>query len=98
MSHYWIELTASLERTLNYAHTGNARVLTKGLMDPLWLSLSVIHDGLPSISKLVVPSALVVNQVDIHTSGRLANQVRGATDVEQKSHLVNFGDEHYQVR
>lgn len=97
MSHYWIELTASLERTLNYAHTGNARVLTKGLMDPLWLSLSVIHDGLPSISKLVVPSALVVNQVDI----RLVDWPTKSGEplmASKKSHLVNYGDEHYQVR
>ena len=63
--HYWIELTAALEQVLNYAHTGNPKVLTKGLMDPLWLSLSSIHDGLPSLSSIIVPTPLSKTQVDI---------------------------------
>lgn len=53
VAHYWVELTSALERSLNYAHTGNAKVLTKGVMDPLWLSLSSVLDGMPSISPIV---------------------------------------------
>lgn len=63
--HYWIEAIASLERTLNYYHIGNAAVLTKGLMDPVWLSLSVIHDGLASISSLLVLSSVELVPIDI---------------------------------
>lgn len=46
-----LETMAMLERVLNYAHTGSARVLTRTLMDRAWLSLSVVNDGLPCISK-----------------------------------------------
>ncbi|KAG2030241.1 hypothetical protein BDR03DRAFT_1017336 [Suillus americanus] len=49
-----IEFTSMIERALNFSHTGNARVLSRRLMDRAWISLSIIHDGLPSISDTFV--------------------------------------------
>ncbi|TFK59308.1 hypothetical protein BDN72DRAFT_865263, partial [Pluteus cervinus] len=42
-----VELTAVLERTLAYAHTGNAKVLSTRLMAPLWILTSLLEQGLP---------------------------------------------------
>ena len=39
-----------LERALNFAHTGNTRVLSRRLMDHFWLSMGIVYDGVPSIS------------------------------------------------
>ena len=94
--HYWIEIVASLERALNYAHTGNCKVLTKGLMDPLWLSLSLVHDGLPSVSPIIVPSAMFGEQVDIR---RVDWPTRGSQPMvsSKKAQIVNYGIDHYKV-
>ncbi len=48
------ELISIVERALNYAHTGNAKVLCRPLMDPFWVSLGIIYDGFPSLSSLAV--------------------------------------------
>lgn len=45
-----IETTAMFEHILNFAHTGNARVLIRNLMDRAWLSLGCLADGMPCIS------------------------------------------------
>lgn len=51
---YEIELMAMLERTLNYAHTGSARVISRKVMVPHFLGLSVLHDGLPCLNPRLV--------------------------------------------
>lgn len=51
--HHWVELTAALECALNYAHTGSTKILTRALMDPLWLGPSLIHNGLPTLSSII---------------------------------------------
>lgn len=45
-----LELTAALERSLNFAHTGNTRVLIKSVMEPLWMSLGILTDGFPALN------------------------------------------------
>ncbi|KAH0826434.1 hypothetical protein J3R83DRAFT_5416 [Lanmaoa asiatica] len=45
-----LETIAMLEHTLNYGHTGSVCVLTHALMDRAWLGLSVLNNGLPSIT------------------------------------------------
>jgi hypothetical protein len=39
---YVLELCSALECTLNYMHTRNAKVLSTGLMKPLWLVNSLL--------------------------------------------------------
>ena len=61
-----LETVAMLERVLNYAHTGSARVLTRALMDRAWLSLSVVNDGLPCISpSFIQPGALTSGLIHV---------------------------------
>lgn len=47
---YRIELIAVLERTIRYLYTGAARGLSRKVMDPLWLSRSLLIDGLPAFN------------------------------------------------
>ncbi|KIM61774.1 hypothetical protein SCLCIDRAFT_9343 [Scleroderma citrinum Foug A] len=43
--HHWVELTAALECS--------TKILTRALMDPLWLGPSLIHNGLPTLSSII---------------------------------------------
>lgn len=49
----YVELTAVLERTLAFAHTGNMRMLTRSLMDRLWLSKGLVDQGFPALSDIL---------------------------------------------
>ncbi|KAF9236599.1 hypothetical protein BU15DRAFT_63863 [Melanogaster broomeanus] len=92
---YFIELTSALERTLNYAHTGNSKVLTKGLMDPLWLSQGLLYDGLPSLSPLVKTGTLGdirIEEMDWPVTSKSYPQMSS-----QRSILINYGQELLQV-
>ncbi|TFK81545.1 hypothetical protein K466DRAFT_568959, partial [Polyporus arcularius HHB13444] len=39
----WVELIAVLERCFNFAHTGAAEVLARGLMDCIWTSRAIVQ-------------------------------------------------------
>lgn len=94
-----LETMAILERTLNYGHTGSTRVLTKTLMDRMWLGLSVVKDGLPSIADWFISSgALAAGMVSIqkdlwpvHTRTRLP------LTASQRSQELTYGKGHYIV-
>lgn len=94
--HYWIEVTAALERTLNYCHTGNAKVITKGLMDPLWLSLSLTHDGLPSISTMLVLNPITLKPLDIRMEEWPMKKGEPRISSE-RSQIINYGQEFFEV-
>lgn len=49
-SHLVHEAIAVFERALNYCHTGNTKVLSTSVMNPLWVSLSLLQDGLPAVN------------------------------------------------
>ena len=65
-SPYWVEIMAVLERVLNYAHTGNARVLSRALLGPMWPYYSLPDTGFPAFSRLltITPDAAQVNVVN----------------------------------
>lgn len=94
-----IETVSILERSINYAHTGAARVLTRGLMDVSWLSLGIIFDGLPTLSKhfashpgLVSGSlTLLPESWPVYTSNN-----RPLTS-SRRVQLCNYGERHYEV-
>ncbi|KAI9456721.1 hypothetical protein HD554DRAFT_2177974 [Boletus coccyginus] len=66
---YIVELVAMLERVLNFAHTGNAQVLVRGLMDRAWLSLGCLIDGCPCVSDdFIGHQSLGTNRIVYHTS------------------------------
>lgn len=51
---YDVEIMSVFERTINFAHTGSARVLATTLMNPLWVGLSLIDHGTPTFRDLLV--------------------------------------------
>jgi hypothetical protein len=48
---YFVELASSLERALAFATTGNAKLLHRGTMEPLFLSTGIISNGFPAIHR-----------------------------------------------
>lgn len=95
-----LETMAMLERTLNYAHTGSARVLTRTLMDRAWLSISVVKDGLPCISNTFIqPGSLASGMVSIRQD---TWPVHPGTQMpltsSQRSQELTYGKPHYAVR
>jgi hypothetical protein len=95
---YAIEVVACLERALNFAHTGNAKVLQKTLMDPLFLSKGIVDTGLPVLSD-------IVNLGLISQSKPRIDAVLWPTDRRQrplvgsiKSHRFRYGQQQAAVR
>jgi len=54
MDLFELETMAMLKPVLNYMHTGGVCMLTRMLMDHVWLGLSVVNDRLPCISSLFI--------------------------------------------
>lgn len=50
---YVIEVTAMLERALNYMHTGNPKVIHSTTMNPLFIGLSIVDCGTPYFSTVI---------------------------------------------
>ena len=53
VSPYMVEFISVLERTLNYAHTGNTGCIATTLMNPLWVGMSLIEHGSPTFRDIV---------------------------------------------
>lgn len=94
-----IETVSILERTLNYAHTGSAKVLTRGLMDVSWLSLGVIFDGLPTLSNnFASHPALVSGSLTLLTESWPVYISNGRPLISSRRvQLYNYGEQHYEV-
>ncbi|KAG6371988.1 hypothetical protein JVT61DRAFT_9006 [Boletus reticuloceps] len=92
-----LETMAMLERALNYAHTGSARVLTRMLMDRAWLSLSVVNDGLPCISNSFIQAGSLSS--GLVTIRREMWPVHPATQIpltaSQRSQELTYGKPHF---
>jgi hypothetical protein len=52
-----VEICSVAERALNYMHTGNAAVIATSVMNPLWIGMSIIQDGLPCFNPKYVVTA-----------------------------------------
>ena len=97
--HHWVELIAALERALNYAHTGNTKVVTKALMNPLWLAPALIRDGLPSLSSVVCNLGCWDRSIDIHIpSWPSAERTSRPHLASRRSFLYNYDEDQLTVR
>lgn len=92
-------MSSALERTAAYAYTGNAKVLSSGVMGPLFLSRGLVEDGMPVLSKAMYELPLQnVTPLIIHphtwplTAGR-----RRPAICSKKSHILTYSDAHYMV-
>jgi hypothetical protein len=57
-SPYLVEVIALLERALAYGYTGSAKVISRGLMEPLFTSRSLVLHGFPTINRSVVQASI----------------------------------------
>jgi hypothetical protein len=95
-----IEICASLERALAYAHTGNAKVMSAGVMRPLWLIRSLLDQGLPTLSPML--------RIVTETTGTLPVAVSPAqwptvtrfnvpATASKRTQMLTYSLEHYEV-
>ena len=90
-----VELCSSAERALNFMHTGNVAVIATSAMNPLWIGLSLIHDGLPCFNTSIVPtlgSSILVNKREWPCNSR--HQPRSASQCAQ---IRTYSEGHFNV-
>lgn len=94
-----IEVLSMLERTLNYAHTGNAAVLCKKLMDRSWLSLGLIKDGFPCLSDaFLAHGGLLLGELTVHSTGwPIDLKTHRPLTSSKRSQQLTYGDAFYEV-
>jgi len=94
-----IEVVSMLEHTLNYAHTGNAAVLCKKLMDRSWLSLGLLADGFPALSDAFIAlGALSMEQLVVQSdSWPVDSQACCPLTSSKRSQQLTYGKAHYEV-
>lgn len=91
VSPYAVELCCALERTLAYAYTGNAKVLSKSLLDPLFLSRSLLYHGLPTINTNII-KILATNHHRVVINCKFwPSGVNGPLTCSQGSHQMRYG-------
>jgi hypothetical protein len=98
-SPHQVELCSAVERSIAYAHTGNAKVIATSLMGPLWLSHSLLNDGLPTLSRDIVRIISGDSvEVLIHTHlWPINGQYKIPVIASKKSQILTYGLEHYTV-
>ena len=94
-----VEIVAVLERTLNFAHTGAARVLQRTLMDRTFLSLGLIFDGFPMLSDDFVSHNELMNE-KFHVRKEhwpIHQSTNKPLMLSQRVQTLTYGEAHYQV-
>lgn len=92
-----VELVALLERTLAYAHTGNAKVLSRGLMRRLWLLTSLLEQGLPVLAPEVKIHLGSTYPVSLYLKYWPTNENGIPLCASTKVQELTYGEQHYQV-
>ena len=90
-----VEFCASLERALNFMHTGNAAVIATSLMNPLWIGLGIIQDGLPCINTKLIPAFLSTLIIDDEVWPY--NDKQQPKSASKGSQFRNYGEAHFNV-
>jgi hypothetical protein len=90
-----VELCSALERALNFMHTGNVSVIATSAMNPLWIGLSVIHDGHPCINPAIVPT--FTSSVLVNASRWPRNKSGQVTSASKGSQIRTYGPGHFNV-
>jgi hypothetical protein len=90
-----VELCACVERALNYMHTGNAAVISTTLMNPLWIGMSIVQDGLPCLNHTIIPAqSRTCMVIDYKWPHNDKLQPKSASRVSQ---IRNYGEGHFNV-
>ncbi|KAG9309436.1 hypothetical protein JVU11DRAFT_10690 [Chiua virens] len=94
-----IESVAMLERTLNFAHTGNAQVLCRGLMGPAFLSLGIVNDGFPCISdNFICHGSMAMGKLVVVIDGwPVDKKTRRPLTASRRVQQLTFGNTYYEA-
>ncbi|KAI5987134.1 hypothetical protein EDC04DRAFT_2614925 [Pisolithus marmoratus] len=94
-----IEFVSMLECMLNYAHTGNAAVLCKKLMDHAWLSLGLIQDGFPCLSNtFLAHGSLWSGQIIMRSnSWPVELAMHCPLTSSKRCQELTYGQDHYKI-
>ncbi|KAG2029472.1 hypothetical protein BDR03DRAFT_987731 [Suillus americanus] len=96
--HEAVELCSVLERTLAYAHTGNARVLATRLMRPLWLVQSLLEQGLPTFAPSIRTTTAINNPIAISASDwPTSDNLNVPAIASKRSQVLTYGSDHFEA-
>ncbi|KAG2335701.1 hypothetical protein BDR05DRAFT_953879 [Suillus weaverae] len=96
--HEAVELCSVLERTLAYAHTGNARVLATRLMRPLWLVQSLLEQGLPTFAPSIRTTSAINNPITISASDwPTLDNLNVPAIASKRSQVLTYGSDHFEA-
>jgi hypothetical protein len=90
-----VELCSAAERALNFMHTGNVSVIATSAMNPLWIGLSIIHDGHPCINPHIVPT--LTSYPFVNRSRWPFNNKGQPTSASRGAQLRTYGQRHFNV-
>ncbi|KAF8312610.1 uncharacterized protein EI90DRAFT_3022931 [Cantharellus anzutake] len=101
---YHLEVIASLERAVAFAHSGSGKVLSTSLMDPLWLSLGLGTTGFPSLNPEIMrfephaPNGMVPLTIFSEAWPRNKRQSNpGPAFSSKRSWIFNYGRPNWEM-
>jgi hypothetical protein len=103
ISPYLVEFASSLERAYNFGHTGNSRVLSRNLMDQLWLSLGIANDGFPCLKtalELLTQDPLPDDTIDILEGCWPVSSLglgQKPMTASERAQTLTYGEHHWKV-
>jgi hypothetical protein len=98
-SPYILEFLCALERAVAYAHTGNGKVLSSGVMGPLYMSRALVEHGMPTIKKSIYTTPFQkATPFIIHEELWPLNRSGKAPAIcSKRSQILTYGEAHYLV-
>ena len=94
----YVELMAVLERLLNFAHTGSARVLTTGLMNRIWPSRALKDGCMPMFSDILSFGGVTQTQPSIMLSLWPYDRRKNTPYLASKrAQELTYGQDHFLV-
>lgn len=94
----WVELIAVLERCHNYAHTGAAKVLAKGLMDRIWPSRAIVQGLMPLLYKPFTLSGPNFMVPELLLKMWPKKKDGSPYIASKRTQVLTYGEAHFQVR
>lgn len=91
-----VELCSVAERALNYMHTGNAAVIVKSVMNPLWIGNAIVRDGMPCLNTNMV--SMMMKSVSVIAETWPFDHVRHQPKTSSKAcQIYSYGLGHFNV-
>ncbi|KAG2028654.1 hypothetical protein BDR03DRAFT_1019517 [Suillus americanus] len=94
-----VELCSVLERTLAYAHTGNAKVIATSLMRPFWLVQSLLQQGIPTLStKIRMSSSPLTTPITVSPADwPTLTDMRVPAISSKRAQILTYSQDHFEA-